>query len=152
MRRVLHLDDLAIGQKFVTSSVTLTLEGCKAFAAEFDPQPFHLDEAAARASVFGRLAASGWYTASLSMRLLVQGELTIAGGLIGLGGEITWPRPTYPGDTLRVETEVLSIRVSESKPDRGIVTARNVSLNQHGEPVQVMVVKMLVPRRLAAGA
>ena len=152
MRRVLYLDDLAVGQKFTTSSVTLTLEGCKAFAAEFDPQPFHLDEAAARASVFGRLAASGWYTASLSMRLLVEGELTIAGGLIGLGGEITWPRPTYPGDTLRVETEVLSIRVSESKPDRGIVTVRNVTLNQHGEPAQVMVVKMLVPRRPAAGA
>lgn len=152
MRRVLYLDDLAVGQKFATSSVTLTLEGCKAFAAEFDPQPFHLDEAAARTSVFGRLAASGWYTASLSMRLLVTGELTIAGGLIGLGGEVSWPRPTYPGDTLRVETEVLSIRVSESKPDRGIVTARNVTLNQRGEPVQVMVVKMLVPRRLAAGA
>ena len=152
MRRVLYLDDLAVGQKFATSSVTLTLEECKAFAAEFDPQPFHLDEAAARASVFGRLAASGWYTASLSMRLLVQGDLTIAGGLVGLGGEVTWPRPTYPDDTLRVETAVLSIRVSESKPDRGIVTARNVTLNQHGEPVQVMVVKMLVPRRPAAGA
>ena len=152
MRRVLYLDDLAVGQKFATSSVILSLEGCKAFAAEFDPQPFHLDEAAARASVFGRLAASGWYTASLSMRLLVQGELTIAGGLIGLGGEVTWPRPTYPGDTLHVETEVLSIRVSESNPERGIVTARNVTLNQHGEPVQVMVVKMLVPRRPAAGA
>ena len=148
MRRVLYLDDLAVGRKFATASVTLTLEGCKAFAAEFDPQPFHLDETAARASVFGRLAASGWYTASLSMRLLVDGDLTIAGGLIGLGNEMTWPRPTYPGDTLRVETEVLAIRASESKPDRGIVTARNVTLNQHGEPVQIAVVKMLVPRRL----
>ena len=150
MRRLIYLDDLEIGRKFATGSVTLTLEGCKAFAAEFDPQPFHLDDAAARESVFGRLAASGWYTASLSMRLLVEGELTIAGGLIGLGGEITWPRPTYPGDTLRVETEVLSIRVSESKPDRGIVTVRNTTSNQHGEPVQIAVVKMLVPR-LAAG-
>jgi len=148
MRRVLYLDDLAVGRKFATASVTLTLEGCKAFAAEFDPQPFHMDEAAARESVFGRLAASGWYTASLSMRLLVDGDLTIAGGLIGLGNEMTWPRPTYPGDTLRVETEVLAIRASESKPDRGIVTARNVTLNQHGEPVQIAVVKMLVPRRL----
>ena len=147
MRRALYLDDLAIGRKFATGSVTLTLEGCKAFAAEFDPQPFHLDEAAARDSVFGRIAASGWYTASLSMRLLVQGELTIAGGLIGLGGEMTWPRPTYPGDTLRVESEVLAIRVSESKPGRGIVTVRNQTLNQRGEPVQIAVVKMLVPRR-----
>jgi acyl dehydratase len=151
MPEVLYLDDLAVGRTFATRSVTLTLEGCKAFAAEFDPQPFHLDEAAARRSVFQRIAASGWYTASLSMRLLVEGELTIAGGLIGLGGEMTWPRPTYPGDTLRVETEVLSVRVSESKPDRGIVTVRNRTLNQRGEPVQVAVVKMLVPRRPAVG-
>ena len=150
MPRLLYLDDLAVGRKFATRSTTLTLEGCKAFAAEFDPQPFHLDEAAGQRSVFGRLAASGWYTAALTMRLLVEGELTIAGGLIGLGGEITWPRPTYPGDTLRVETEILAIRVSESKPDRGIVTARNQTLNQHGEPVQIIVVKMLVPRRPAA--
>ena len=149
MPQAIYLDDLAVGRKFVTGSTTLTLEGCKAFAAEFDPQPFHLDEAAARRSVFGRLAASGWYTASLSMRLLVEGEMTIAGGLIGLGGEITWPRPTYPGDTLRVETEVLAIRVSESKPDRGVVTVRNQTLNQNGEPVQITVVKMMVPRRPA---
>jgi acyl dehydratase len=147
MPAVLYLDDLAVGRKFTTRSVTLTLEGCKAFAAEFDPQPFHLDDDAAQRSVFGRVAASGWYTASLSMRLLVEGEMTIAGGLIGLGGEITWPRPTYPGDTLRVETEVLAVRTSESKPGRGIVTVRNQTLNQHGEPVQTAVVKMLVPRR-----
>jgi len=150
MPQLLYLDDLAVGRKFATRSTTLTLEACKAFAAEFDPQPFHLDEAAAQRSVFGRLAASGWYTAALTMRLLVEGELTIAGGLIGLGGEMTWPRPTYPGDTLRVETEILAVRVSESKPDRGIVTARNQTLNQHGEPVQIAVVKMLVPRRPAA--
>jgi acyl dehydratase len=147
MPKALYLDDLAVGRKFATSSTTLTLEGCMAFAAEFDPQPFHLDEAAARSSVFGRIAASGWYTAALSMRLLVEGEMTIAGGLIGLGGEVIWPRPTYPGDTLRVETEVLAIRVSESKPDRGIVTVRNRTLNQHGEPVQIAVVKMMVPRQ-----
>jgi acyl dehydratase len=145
----LYLDDLTVGRQFATRTVTLTLEGCKAFAIEFDPQPFHLDEAAARESVFGRIAASGWYTAALSMRLLVEGELTIAGGLIGLGGEMTWPRPVYPGDTLRVETEVLNVRASKSKPDRGIVTVRNQTLNQRGEPVQVAVVKMLVPRRPA---
>lgn len=147
MPEILYLDDLAVGRTFATRSVTLTLEGCKAFAAEFDPQPFHLDEDAARRSVFGRIAASGWYTASLTMRLLVEGDLKIAGGLIGLGGEMTWPRPTYPGDTLTVESEVLAVRVSESKPDRGIATVRNRTLNQHGEPVQVAVVKMLVPKR-----
>src|SRR5262245_15150240 len=152
MRRVLYLDDLAVGDKFATASVTLTLEGCKAFAAEFDPQPFHLDEDAARKSVFGRLAASGWYTASLSMRLLVEGEMTIAGGLVGLGGDVQWPRPAYPGATLCVETQGPAIRVSESKPDRGIVTVRNVTLNQRGEPLQIAVVKMMVPRRPGAGA
>jgi acyl dehydratase len=147
MPAVLYLEDLAVGRKFATGSVTLTLEGCKAFAAEFDPQPFHLDEAAASRSLFGRIAASGWYTASLSMRLLVEGELTIAGGLVGLGGEMKWPRPVYPGDTLHVETEILAIRTSVTSPQRGIVTARNQTFNQNGEAVQIAVVKMLVPRR-----
>lgn len=145
--RTLYLDDLAVGQTYKTASATVTAEAIKAFAAEFDPQPFHLDEAAARSSLFGRLAASGWHTGSLSMRLLVQGEMRIAGGLIGLGGELSWPRPTFAGDTLHVETEVLEVRVSASKPDRGIVKVRNCTLNQHGEVVQAAVVKMLVPRR-----
>jgi acyl dehydratase len=150
MPQVLYLDDFAVGRKFVTRDVTLTLEGCKAFAAQYDPQPFHLDEAAAQQSVFGRLAASGWHTASLSMRLLVESDIRPAGGLIGLGGELQWPRPTYPGDTLRVECEVLEVRVSKWKPDRGVVTMRNQTLNQRSEAVQVLVVKMLVPRRPAA--
>jgi acyl dehydratase len=146
----IYLDDIAVGQKFMTGSATLTASDIKAFAAKFDPQPFHLDEEAARASVFGRLAASGWHTGALSMRLLVEGELSIAGGLIGLGGEVTWPRATYAGDTIRVETEVLDVRVSASKPDRGIVTVRNTTLNQNDEVVQLAVVKMLVPRRPAS--
>lgn len=150
MPAALYLDDLIVGRKFVTGEVKLTLEGCMAYAAEFDPQPFHLDEAAARQSRFGRIAASGWYTASLSMRLIVQGELAPAGGIIGLGGELKWPRPTYPGDTLRVESEVLSVRVSESSPDSGVVTMRNQTLNQYGELVQLAIVKLLVPRRPAA--
>jgi acyl dehydratase len=145
----IYLDDITVGQKFMTGSATLTAAEIKAFAAKFDPQPFHLDEGAARASVFGRLAASGWHTGALSMRLLVEGELSIAGGLIGLGGEVTWPRATYAGDTIRVETEVLDVRVSASKPDRGIVTVRNTTLNQNNEVVQLAVVKMLVPRRPA---
>ena len=149
MAGTLYLDDLAVGQKYETATADVVLEDAIAFAARFDPQPFHLDEAAGRASVFGRLAASGWYTASLTMRLLVEGGLDIAGGLVGLGGEIKWPRPTYPGDSLRVVSEVLAIRVSASKPDRGIVTVRNETLNQNGDPVQVVVVKMLVPRRPA---
>jgi acyl dehydratase len=150
MTETVYLDDLAVGQTYATASATLTVDAVKTFAAQFDPQPFHLDEEAARGSVFGRLAASGWHTAAISMRLLVEGPMRIAGGLIGLGGELTWPRAVYPGDTLRVESEVLDIRVSGSKPDRGIVTVRNRTLNQHGQPVQVAVVKMLVPRRPAA--
>jgi len=147
----LYLDDLAVGQTFATATAAVTREASLAFAREFDPQPFHLDEEAARDSLFGRLAASGWHTASLTMRLMVQGELArLAGGLIGLGGELTWPKAVYPGDTLRVESEIVAIKVSASRPDRGIVTARNRTLNQHGETVQVMVAKMLVPRRPAA--
>lgn len=146
----LYLDDLDVGQTFATSTAAVTLEGCTAFAREFDPQPFHLDDDAARASVFGRLAASGWYTASLTMRLMVQGELgQLGGGLIGLGGELKWPKAVYPGDTLRVESEILSIKVSQSRPDRGIVAVRSTTFNQNGEPVQVMVASMLVPRRPA---
>jgi acyl dehydratase len=146
---VLYLDDLAVGQKYRTDAKLVDERETKAFAAEFDPQPFHLDDAAARASLFGRIAASGWHTASMSMRLLVQGPMRIAGGLVGLGGELTWPRPTYPGDTLTVESEVLAVKVSATKPDRGIVTVRNTTLNQRGEPVQIATVKMLVPRRPA---
>ena len=146
----LYLDDFVVGRVFITGATTLTVDGCKAFAAEFDPQPFHLDEAAGQRSVFGRLAASGWYTASVSMRLIVDGELEPAGGLVGLSSEMTWPRAVYPGDTLHVESEVLGVRPSESKPDRGIVTMRNRTLNQHGEPVQIATVKLLVPRRPAA--
>ncbi len=120
----------------------------KAFAAEFDPQPFHLDEAAARASLFGGLVASGWHTAALTMRLLVNGEFQPVGGLIGLGvEEIRWPRPVRPGDVLRVESEVLDVRTSKSQPDRGVVKVRNTTFNQDGEPVMVQVANLIVPRR-----
>jgi acyl dehydratase len=147
----LYLDDLDVGQKFTTSTAAVTLEGCTAFAREFDPQPFHLDDDAARASVFGRVTASGWYTASLTMRLMVQGELgRLGGGLVGLGGELKWSRAVYPGDTLRVESEILSVKVSQSRPDRGVVAVRNTTFNQSGEAVQVMVASMLVPRRPAS--
>jgi acyl dehydratase len=146
----LYFDDLDIGQTFATSTAAVTLEGCTAFAREFDPQPFHLDVAAARSSVFGRLAASGWYTASLTMRLMVQGELgRLAGGLIGLGGELKWSKAVYPGDTLRVESQILGVKASQSRPDRGVVTVRNTTFNQNGEAVQVMTASMLVPRRPA---
>ena len=143
----LYLEDLHVGQTFATGSITVTTEAIKAFAREYDPQPFHLDEAAAQASLFGGLAASGWHTAALSMRLLVDG-LPIAGGLIGVGGETTWPRPTRPGDTLTVHIEVLEITPSRSRPDRGMVRTRNETRNQHGEAVQISTLGIVAWRRL----
>jgi acyl dehydratase len=144
----LYFEDLAVGQRFGTGTITVEPEMIKAFAAEFDPQPFHLDEDAARESPFGGLVASGWHTAALTMRLLVGGELRVVGGLIGLGvEELSWPRPVRPGDVLRVESEVLGLRPSNSKPDRGIVRVRNTTLNGEGQPVMVQVVTMVVPRR-----
>jgi acyl dehydratase len=143
------LDDLTVGQRFKTGTVVVNAEEIKAFAARFDPQPFHLDEAAAKQSVFGELVASGWHTAALGMRLLVDGEMKVAGGLIGLGGELSWPRPTKPGDVLHVESEVLEVKPSRSRPDVGIVKIRNTAVNQNGEAVQIFVVNMLVPRKPA---
>jgi acyl dehydratase len=147
-RELLYLDDLTIGQAFVSSPTTVSVERLKSFAQEFDPQPFHLDEEAAKDSVFQGLAASGWHTAAMTMRMTVE-CLPIAGGLIGASGEIAWPRPTRPGDVLTAHCEVTDLRVSRTKPDRGIVTLRNETRNQHGEPVQVFVSNMMVPRRPA---
>lgn len=142
-----YLDDFSPGQRFVTGTATVLADDIKAFAARFDPQPFHLDEAAAAQSVFGGLTASGWHTAAMSMRLLVDGDLRVAGGLVGVGGEMTWHKPVRPGDVLRVVSEVLDVRPSRSKPDRGIVTVRNETLNQRDEAVQVGVMKLVVPRK-----
>jgi acyl dehydratase/ribonuclease HI len=139
------LDDLHVGQKFSSGTYKMEEARMKAFAAEFDPQPFHLDHEAGERSVFRGLAASGWHTAAATMRLMVE-SLPIAGSMVGLGGEITWPRPTYPGDTLRVEVEVLEIRPSRSKPNQGIVTVRCTTFNQKGEPVQVLTTKILAFR------
>jgi acyl dehydratase len=145
----LHLDDLSVGQRFTSASHAVDATQIKAFAQEFDPQPFHLDEEAAAKSLFGGLAASGWHTAALTMRLLVDGGAPIAGGIVGAGGEIAWPRPTRPGDVLTVESEVLEVTPSRSRPDRGMVTLRSTTLNQHGEAVQVLTARLVVPRRPA---
>jgi acyl dehydratase len=143
----LYLEDLTVGQRFMSETLTVDAAAIKAFAADYDPQPFHLDETAAASSLFGGLAASGWHTAALTMRLLVESGLPIAGGIIGGGGEIGWPRPTRPGDVLQVETEVLEILPSKSRPERGMIVMRSRTLNQQGEPVQVMTMKVIVPRR-----
>lgn len=143
----LYLDDLQVGQRFTSGAYVMEGARIKEFAAEFDPQPFHLDESAAEASVFKGLAASGWHTAAVSMRLLVSGGLPLANGLVGFGGEIAWPQPTRPGDILRVESEIIGITPSRSKPDQGTVTVQSTTLNQHGETVYKLTAKLLVPRR-----
>ncbi|WPO97666.1 MaoC family dehydratase [Pseudomonas sp. HR96] len=142
----LYLDDLKVGDRFTSASTTLDAAQIKAFASQFDPQPFHLDEDAAAASFFGGLAASGWHTAALTMRLLVD-SVPLHGGLIGAGSEISWPQPTRPGDRLHVQSEILDITPSRSKPDRGLVTCQTLTLNQHGEAVQRSLAKLLAFRR-----
>jgi acyl dehydratase len=142
-----YLEDFEPGQKFGSSTLRVEEERIKRFAAEFDPQPFHLDDAAARATLFRGLAASGWHTAAMTMRLLVETGLPLAGGLVGAGGELSWPQPTRPGDILRVESEVQEIIPSRSRPDRGVVVTRIVTRNQRDEVVQILVAKLVVPRR-----
>ncbi len=145
-----YLEDLHPGQRFRSGSQTVDEAQIKAFAKEFDPQRFHLDDEAAKATLFAGLAASGWHTEAITMRLQVEAGLPLAGGIVGAGGEIRWPRPTRPGDTLQVESEVLEVTPSRSRPDRGMVTVRSETRNQRGEVVQVLTARLVVPRRPAA--
>ena len=144
-----YLEDFAVGQRFEgVERIRIDKERIIAFAAEFDPQPFHLDEQAASGSIFGGLIASGWHTAAATMRLLVESDLKPPDGLIGAGfDEFRWPRPVRPGDELRVENEVLEVRQSKSQPDRGIVKVRTTTLNQHDEAVQIAVGNLFVSCR-----
>jgi acyl dehydratase len=146
----LYLEDLHVGQQFTSGVYDIDENGIKAFAAEFDPQPFHLDEAVAQTSIFRGMSASGWHTAAITMRLLVTGGLPLANGIIGLGGDLEWQKPTRPGDTLRVESEILEILPSRSKPNQAVVKVRSTTLNQNGEPVYVFTAKVLVFKRLSS--
>ena len=144
-----YFEDFAPGQKY-RGSLRLRVEAqrVKSFAAEFDPQPFHLDDAAARGTIFKGLAASGWHTAAMTMRLLVESDLKPAGGIVGAGfDEFRWPRPVRPGDELWVESEILEVRPSKSRPDQGLVKVRTTTYNQNGEAVQVSVGNLMVPRK-----
>ena len=145
------LEDFAPGQTYKSNgTVTVDADSIKAFAREYDPQPYHLDEAAAKDTLFKGLAASGWHTAALTMRLIVDGEMKPAGGVLGAGfDEFRWPKPVRPGDELRVESEILEVRPSKSRPDQGLIKVRTTTLNQKGEPVQVFVGNLIVPRRPA---
>ncbi|HEX5766748.1 MAG TPA: MaoC family dehydratase [Burkholderiales bacterium] len=144
-----YLEEFAAGQKYGGDArLRVEVERVKSFAAEFDPQPFHLDENAAGASMFKGLAASGWHTAAITMRLLVASDLKPAGGIIGAGfDELRWPLPVRPGDELRVESEILEVRPLQSRADRGVVKVKTTTLNQRDEAVQVSVGNLFVPRR-----
>jgi len=143
-----HFEDFAVGQVFGSGRVRVDGDRMVAFAAEFDPQPFHLDPKEARHMFFQRLVASGWYTAALTMRLLVDSDLRPADGIIGLGfEELRWPQPVRPGDELHLHTEVLELRPSRSRPEHGLVKLRMTTRNRADEAVQVLVGTLLVGRR-----
>lgn len=145
----LYLEDFAAGQVFRSGRYEMTADAVRAFAGEFDPQPFHIDAEAAAGSLFGELIASGWHTAAITMRLLVASEFRPAGGLVGTGvEELRWPQPVRPGDTLHIVSEVLEKRPSRSRPSHGLLKLRTTTLNQDHQPVQIMVANLLVPKRL----
>jgi acyl dehydratase len=143
----LYLEDLHVGQRFTSDSFVITEGRIKSFAEEFDPQPFHLDNAAAEKTVFRGLAASGWHTAAVAMKLLVTGGLPLGNGIIGMGGDLAWPQPTRPGDTVHVESEILAITPSKSKPNQAVVQVRSTTLNQNNEAVHQFTSKVLVFKR-----
>jgi acyl dehydratase len=147
VKGLLYLDDLHPGMTFSAGPVTLTEEAIVAFAREFDPQPFHTDPEKAKTTFFKGLIASGWQTVAVTMRLLVEALAPLAGGLIGFGAEISWPKPVRPGDELRVVSEIIAIAPSASKPSQGIVTFKTTTANQNGDIVQVLTSKNLVFKR-----
>jgi acyl dehydratase len=149
-REGLYLDDLHAGQRFSSQAHVVSEEQIEAFAREFDPQPFHLDTEAAKSSLFAGLVASGWHTAAITMRLLVGAGLPLAGGIVGAGGELSWPKPTRPGDVLTVTSEVVEIVPSRSRPERGTVTVRSETRNQRDEVVQTLLARLIVPRRVGS--
>jgi acyl dehydratase len=142
-----YFEDLAAGQKFASPTLSIDADAITAFATQFDPQPFHLDDEAARHTIFEGPAASGWHTAALTMRLCVASDFRPAGGIVGIGGELNWLKPVRPGDALRVEIEIVETRVSRSRPGQGIVKVRLTTLNQDDEPVQIFTPTLFVDRR-----
>lgn len=147
----IYMEDLRVGQVFTAGPVTVTEEEIIAFAEQYDPQDFHTDPEKARDSAFGELVASGWHTAALSMRLILEATPQMKGGMIGRSAEkLNWPRPVRPGDRLSLEIEILELRLSGNKPERGVMRTRNTTLNQEGKPVMTMETIVFVPRRPGA--
>jgi acyl dehydratase len=144
---MLYLDDIKPVDQYTTREHQMTEDEITAFAGKFDPQPFHTDKEAAKDTFFQGLAASGWHTAAITMRLIVESGLPLAGGIIGAGGQLNWPRPTRPGDILHVESTVLEVTPSRSRPERGMITVENLTKTASGDVVQKFVVKLVVPRR-----
>jgi len=140
----LYLDDVEVGAEFVSDEVTITEEDIIAFARQFDPQPFHLDPDAARDSFFRGLAASGWHTAAITMRLLVTGGPDIAGGIIGAGGQLAWPTPTRAGDRLHVRAVIQSVSASRTDPSRGSAVLKIETLTRDDEVRQIFEVRILL--------
>lgn len=143
----LYFEDISVGQKFSTGSHSLDEAQIISFAKQFDPQPFHVDPDAAQDSLFKGLAASGWRTAAITMRLLVESGIPLAGGMIGSEANVKWPRPTRAGDVLTAHGEVVDVRPSKSRPDRGWISIRTETRNQHGDVLQIFTSMMVVPRR-----
>jgi acyl dehydratase len=142
-----YFEDLKVGDRFKSGTYKVTEDQIVSFAHEFDPQPFHLDRAIGATTMFGGLIASGWHTAAITMRLFVQ-TLNCAEGAIGLGvDELRWPTAVKADDELQVETEILDLRESRSKPTHGVVRLRYVTTNQQGQVVQTMFASALVLRK-----
>jgi acyl dehydratase len=147
-----YLEHFYVGQVFNSSRIKVEKDEIIEFGKRFDPQPYHVDEAAARDTVFRGLAASGWHTAAMTMRILVDGEFRPAGGIIGVGfDELSWPRPVRPGDELHAKSEVLEVRPSKSRPDRGLIRVKTTTFNQNDDVVQVYTGNLIVPRRNTGG-
>ena len=147
----LSLEDISAGQRFISRKYELTESDIKAFARQFDPQPFHLDNTAAQASVLRGLAASGWHTASITMRLWTE-SIPIAGGIVGVGGTVAWLARARPGDSLEVHAEIADVKRSTSNPRVGTIVVRSETRNQHDRVVLLQEVELFVPGRLARDA
>ncbi len=145
-----YFEDIAVGDRFTGGPLTVETAEIVAYAEKFDPQPFHLDPDTAKDTLFRGLAASGWHTAGMTMRMIVGSNAELAGGYIGMGvDQIGWPRPTRPGDVLRIEMEVLEARRSAKRPDQGVLRVKTTTFNQNDEVVQTMIANLLAPGRPA---